>query len=288
MTSSESDDEERRLAELDSMMDREDADTQPMTIGGTGVRPLTRQEIEEQDRLARKSIAAYWQKDREERQRQTQPGNMVEWFVQRMAQFTTEKPQVKITNKAHMDYIRDYLEASYRMRVEADGHAYISDERTKTMLAMAAKWMLQSPYNGLLIRGYTGVGKSTLMRAISDVFAIVEGKTTMEVSAMEVAKAGRDDPKRFKEMCEADMLAIDDMGTEPPTQKSWGNEVSPMTELITERHRRLRYTVITTNLVETQKGDQIAERYGERLADRLRELCGKIKYGGDQQSYRGK
>ena len=77
------------------------------------------------------------------------------------------------------------------------------------------------------------------------------------------------------------LLCIDDVGTEPASLKVWGNEVSPLVDLLYHRYDRQLFTIITSNL----EGDEdIAKRYGVRVADRFVEMFDLI--GFDNSSYR--
>lgn len=208
-----------------------------------------------------------------------------EWFMRNLNQRTAAKARTKITH--HADKVDHFLTLAYQRRVECDNRVFIDDNITKTMISGISPWLTQSRYNGLLMRGSCGVGKSTMMRAIMDVFYICEGLCTREVTANDAVNMSVNDPKGFKDLCECSMLAIDDLGTEAPTIKSYGNELSPMVELLTQRHRQLRFTIITTNLIVDNEGvDQLSERYGKRILDRLTELCAFVSYNGEQTSYR--
>ena len=90
----------------------------------------------------------------------------------------------------------------------------------------------------------------------------------------------------------APFLILDDIGTEPPTVKDFGNEYLPVTDLLLKRYERRLPTIITTNLPLTatpdSKGDERSIRgiYGVRIMDRLNEICEKVAYGG--KSFRSK
>lgn len=70
------------------------------------------------------------------------------------------------------------------------------------------------------------------------------------------------------------MLFIDDIGTEPASIKSWGNEISPVTELLYSRYDRQLFTIITSNLNDKE----LEERYGLRIADRMAEIFDRLYY----------
>lgn len=73
-----------------------------------------------------------------------------------------------------------------------------------------------------------------------------------------------DSASRFDDVRKAGALVVDDLGTE--ALGDWGS--ANMTELVDHRYSALRArTIITTNLGPTE----LVARYGERVADRLRE-----------------
>lgn len=78
-----------------------------------------------------------------------------------------------------------------------------------------------------------------------------------------------------------ELLFIDDVGTEATSVKVWGNEVSPMVELLYQRYDRQLFTVITSNL---ESEDDIVNRYGDRINDRFAEMFDYLPF--DNQSYR--
>ena len=64
-------------------------------------------------------------------------------------------------------------------------------------------------------------------------------------------------------------LMLDDIGEEPVVAKDYGRDWPLFQKIVAERYTRMLPMVITTNL----NFDQMAERYGERTADRLREIA---------------
>ena len=109
--------------------------------------------------------------------------------------------------------------------------------------------------------------------------------------APEIAALAKDSPKEFVAMKRCKLLGIDDLGTEAVIVKSYGNELSPLAELLATRYSSRLFTVITTNLSVREVGgdvweDELKAIYGDRILDRLREMCNTIFYDGEQQSYR--
>lgn len=102
----------------------------------------------------------------------------------------------------------------------------------------------------------------------------------VDVSELQRISRYRDEDMRPLEQCS--MLALDDLGMEYADEK--GSFLATLDGLINRRYRDSLRTVITTNL--TAKHFRL--RYGERIADRIREcgayieLAGASLRGGDK------
>ena len=102
------------------------------------------------------------------------------------------------------------------------------------------------------------------------------------ISALNLTESARNENKeRLRALQSAELLFIDDVGTEPSTVKVWGNEVSPLVDLLYYRYDKRLFTLVTSNLI----GDgDIERRYGLRIADRFAEMFDLL--GFDNDSYR--
>lgn len=110
----------------------------------------------------------------------------------------------------------------------------------------------------------------------------VERKQVVGISALNLTESARNENKeRLRALQSAELLFIDDVGTEPSTIKVWGNEVSPLVDLLYYRYDHRLFTLVTSNLI----GDgDIERRYGLRIADRFAEMFDLL--GFDNDSYR--
>lgn len=232
----------------------------------------------------------YWARIRaeEEADAQAAQGGTMEWFISQAMQKQAARPQPRITN--HADKTPQYLAMAYKMEVERWGGTLQLDEYTQRAISDVSRWAVQHRKPGLLLRGYVGVGKTTMLFALARVFEVVERQTIRIVDARKITTLAKDSRTIFEELAKKPMLGIDDLGTEPLTVKSYGNDLTPVVELLTERYNKRLFTVITTNLakkiVDGREVDELQEIYGDRLFDRFREMFNTISYDANQKSYR--
>ena len=186
--------------------------------------------------------------------------------------------------------VPDMLKLCYRAEVESRGRTFQDDEATKQHIAKVAKWLVGGSWKpGLFLYGGVGNGKSTMANAARHLIYMLYGneshyddrKGVYHVSALELADVAKEEnSSRMRTFKTTELLHIDDVGTEPASIKVWGNEVSPLVEILYSRYERMLYTVITSNLSD----EDILPRYGARIADRFREMFDFLSF--DNKSYR--
>ena len=149
-----------------------------------------------------------------------------------------------------------------------------------------AQWLYNQQTSGLLICGKVGNGKTATMDAVIALYTLGDffdngikiGFKRLDALALtDIYNESRDE---FQAAKRCPMLAIDDLGCENVNVQKFGNETSPITELIAYRYQEQKLTIITTNLTS----DMIRERYGERIADRLKEMMTMVIFRN--KSYR--
>ena len=153
------------------------------------------------------------------------------------------------------------------------------------------------PYRGLYITGNCGSGKSVLLQLL----AAIAGHYNIqyEFDGRKIGLCWSE--KRADELCNefvldganvvanakmADVLCLNDLGSESAEQLYMGNRVNIIRQIIEARgDRQGQITVITSNY--TMLSDPtIQERYGDRVVSRLQGMCNYFSLkGGDRRIY---
>lgn len=138
---------------------------------------------------------------------------------------------------------------------------------------------------GILLMGNSGTGKTTLLYALQQYYRRVKyyRKEASPLLRVVMAKEIRDEDdscKRIKNLCAEPLLGIDDFGAEPTENLVFGSVATPLTDLLEYRYDRQLFTVLTTNLSPAE----IKAKYGNRIADRFREMFLKLIF--NYQSFR--
>ena len=183
----------------------------------------------------------------------------------------------------------EVLLASVKANIANRRMPFRMNDSLKRQLSEVADWLTgASSKFGLILCGGVGNGKSTFIRAIRDIVYLLSLKDEETGQSIELtyrdAKTILDtyssDQRNWISFCNAEVLAIDDLGTEPLEIQNFGNIHSPMVELLTKRYDKCLTTIISTNLTP----EQIRNKYGARISDRFNEMLMKVVF--DNASYR--
>ena len=127
---------------------------------------------------------------------------------------------------------------------------------------------------GMIFCGGVGNGKSTMMKAIQTLLNYMRIPYYNTVYGLRIKDAksinemNLHNYNTFLDVSRCPLLGIDDLGTEPLMVMDYGNEKTPIVDLLSMRYENRLFTIVTTNLTPKQ----IRERYGERIADRFNEM----------------
>ena len=155
----------------------------------------------------------------------------------------------------------------------------------KTCHAWADRWP-ETVSRDMLLTGKSGLGKTFLMRCMANRL-IERGYNVLLVSAGRFFQAARNhyfgnDEDELNEMLEADVLMIDDLGTEPMMQNI---TVEQLFRVINERQNANRSTVFSSNL----DLGELKMRYTERIMSRMSDprSCTVVTLAGQDIRLRG-
>ena len=185
----------------------------------------------------------------------------------------------------------DLMLVAVQNEVEFRQRQFVMSEELMEQVTKMASWLTgESSKFGIMLLGLCGNGKSTLVKAFDKLLTqlaiplyrncTIERYNLKMVDAKYVANLSKSNPKDYFCLSRSEMLAIDDLGTEPTEVMDYGNISYPLIDLLTQRYELQQFTIITTNLT----GQAIREKYGDRIADRLNEMMEKV--GFTNPSYR--
>ena len=187
------------------------------------------------------------------------------------------------------DKAYELLMAAVIAEVQFRYRKFVFNEFIDDQLRQMAKWLTTvTPKFGIVLCGGCGNGKTTMLKALRNLISrlqIRKPTTTTGslygayyglqiVDALQIAQLCKTNHAKYLELTQDDMLAIDDLGTEPVEVMDYGNIMTPVIDLLTKRYEAQQFTIVTTNL----DPKDIRKRYGDRIADRLNEMMAKIVY----------
>ena len=141
---------------------------------------------------------------------------------------------------------------------------------------------------GLLFEGSSGVGKTHLAVAVLRELVTSHGVTGRFVDYRDLLRSIQDSYNPVSESSEleilrpvldADVLLLDELGTRRPTD--WVRDT--VTQILNDRYKRERVTLITTNYGDDDADASVptlAERIGPYARSRLYEMCRKVTMRG--------
>jgi len=197
-----------------------------------------------------------------------------------------EKDQIeKETLLKVWDANKFYNLIRYYFRVEANKE-FITDENNLPLVKAVCFFMScdsrfetelgYSLKKGLLLLGPAGVGKTEIIKGVWD--------NPVKSIAIYSLLAITENIRTFGEhkIDYSNTIALDDVGSEEPTVKHYGTDISWFKDFIESYYLKFNnYSklIITTNC----DGDEIERLYGLRVRDRMREMFNVIEVKGESR-----
>lgn len=177
-------------------------------------------------------------------------------------------------------------------KAKSEGKGFVWDNATAWMVKNmmyyfgndpACDWPLRK---GLLISGNIGVGKTWLFEIFRDVsrkFLKAGGKNFKMTTCEKVYTAYEDDQQQAREKyCEGNWC-FDDLGTEDMITNDYGTKRLPIVEILTHRYGKFKAYHYLTHLSTNLSPEEIRERYGERVFDRLMQMMHVVSWEGESK-----
>ena len=190
------------------------------------------------------------------------------------------------------------LYAACRAEVANRHREFKDTEAYKEHLWDIAKWLTsESSTFGLFLCGGAGNGKTTILKALQSLLTFLRANERSSYDRRDFPQKGfilipakdlvllakaynnptndnKDDVAKYKRMLNIEILAIDDIGTEPRESIHYGDFVTAAMDMISYRYEEQFCTLVSSNLA----ANEIAKYYDERIADRFREMMHIVNF----------
>ena len=192
-------------------------------------------------------------------------------------------PNQRFSSPISVDETAKLLEYTYRQIVSArakKGGVTDIGQISREYLRKVAVWLCDNTKkDSLLLCGGIGNGKTTTAETICAVENSINN-CKYWVTAVTAENISQKSREELAQLSKIRYLYLDDVGTEPLISQDFGNKIAPFAYLISERYPNRLPTIITSNI----SLDDIGKRYGERIRDRLVEMCEVLVF--ESKSYR--
>ncbi|MDR1154010.1 MAG: hypothetical protein LBL04_04810 [Bacteroidales bacterium] len=162
-----------------------------------------------------------------------------------------------------------------------------ADERMKAIHPVTGREIAGRLDCGIYLGGSTGTGKSLAIGVMADYgrlcgfrmwFGCDDGAATWRVIRSDAICDVYAESGTVRKYGDAQILCVDDFGTEPEVSSYMGNRVDVMRQLVESRgDRRDRISIVVSNLPLC---GGVKARYGDRVQSRLYGMCNYFKLEG--------
>lgn len=187
--------------------------------------------------------------------------------------------------------VKNLIYGFYKREVEVRKRAFRFTAELRNNISRIGDFLTtEDNYYGLFMPGTVGNGKTTMMRAIKDLFVYLIDKEKITycegdkyptfLTARELAEISHD-KNSFRIVKNTKYLFIDDLGAEPVEISNYGNFVYPYIDVLEYRYDRLLPTFISSNF----NASDLCNKYeSERVKDRMKEMFQIISF--KEESFR--
>lgn len=156
--------------------------------------------------------------------------------------------------------------------------------------------LITNPNKGLLAMGDVGNGKSLNFK----IYATIYHKIQIEIDGKIFSPLGNVNDDKFlfchvREMeskvriegetyidrlSKVKQLVVDDLGDEKDDFKDWGTTRNPVIDIVSYRYNHMYSHGLITHFTTNKNASELKKRYGDRVIDRLREMCIQVNVKG--------
>nr|DAH79172.1 MAG TPA: replicative helicase [Caudoviricetes sp.] len=207
----------------------------------------------------------------------TNEEQLTSWLFQRLS--ISSRFRLECTKEEAITLLRSAIKAEVLSR----NRNPVFTAETNAVIDRIATSLTNSPPSkfGVMMSGQCGNGKTTMSKAISNSIRILSlsGRYSSPnlmvpfMTAKEIVSTTDEERDKIKR---SNLLSVDDMGNEPLERLTYGNVTNPLVDVLEYRYDKQLFTIVTTNLTPPQ----ITEKYGQRIADRFREMFEVIVFQG--------
>lgn len=203
--------------------------------------------------------------------------------------FAQAQSQQSLWQRLNAEQKMQIITAYYKQQV---GDNFMETIMYKEAESKIKNWLsgIYSPKNWLILIGSCGLGKTIWAKSICQAFNSLNrnDRFTFDpikcngwkmISALNLSEI-ISEYESFDVVCRRHKVFIDDLGTEPETQNIFGTKRNAVMEILSYRYEHNLPTILSTNLT-IKPTNQIVERYGERIFDRLKEKAVLIPFVGE-------
>ena len=145
---------------------------------------------------------------------------------------------------------------------------------------------------GFFIFGDLGCGKSTLMRLLSEFKKINNDSTYKFLTASEICQSykqlGSIDKFTFNEdgvQGKPATYCIDELGRETKVVDNYGTKLDVISQVLQDRYVLWQSKGVITHLITNLDFEELGNRYGEFIKERIIEMCNVIEFKGESKRF---
>lgn len=184
----------------------------------------------------------------------------LEDFINHGINIPSKLPVIKIENS------KEVFAAAFSYFLKMQDKEYVEKEGYSEI----CEWLSYNKGRGLLIMGSCSLGKTFAARYV--IPAILLKYSNRVVKCYELNRDSIDDILKKK------IAVIDDFGTED-IRNEYGTKRMALSEIVDNAEKQSNLLILTTNLT----GEEIKNRYGVRIYERLKAITKQIAVKGESE-----